>query len=284
MNRREKMMLLAVDIGASKVDVALAAVDGGLRDRRRIATPRTNDPEALFAGVVAATQPLAHTAAAVGIGCPGPFPVRGRAVSPFNMPAWDSFPLAARMEDALQLPVHLDNDANCFALAEWTWGAARGHDDAMCVVVSTGIGSGIISGGRLLTGSGGNAGEIGHFVVDRAGPVCSCGNAGCLEALASGTAIALRTGRPASDATEADIARCAADVARAAAGAATLLDLSIVVLGGSVALGFGSRFADAVAANIPQHMPRQRALPVRLAELGDEAPLLGAAALALTGS
>ncbi len=126
----------------------------------------------------------------------------GRTVSPLNIPAWRGFPLRRRLADHLGLPVAVDNDAKALALGEGWLGAARGCDNYLAMVVSTGVGGGIVLDGRLLDGRDGNAGHIGHVVVEPDGRRCACGGRGCLEAEASGLSIAAITGRPAHEAAE----------------------------------------------------------------------------------
>src|SRR5262249_20887176 len=135
-----------------------------------------------------------HDAVAVGVGCGGPMTRGGSAVSPLNIPAWRGFPLRARLAERFGLPVYVDNDAKALALGEGWQGAARGRDNYIGMVVSTGIGGGIVLDGRLLDGAAGNAGHIGHITVEPRGHPCACGSRGCLEAEASGTAIARITG------------------------------------------------------------------------------------------
>src|SRR6185312_15463198 len=124
----------------------------------------------------------------------------GEHVSPLNIPAWRGFPLKARLAAHTALPAWLDNDAKALALGEGWTGAARGARDYIGMVVSTGVGGGIVLDGRLLDGAAGNAGHVGHVIVEPGGRQCACGARGCLEAEASGTAIAEVTGRPAADA------------------------------------------------------------------------------------
>ena len=140
---------------------------------------------------------------------------RGDAVSPLNIPAWRGFPLRSRLAAMTGLPTFVDNDAKALALGEGWLGAATGCRDYVAVVVSTGVGGGIVLDGRLLGGRLGNAGHIGHVIVEPEGCACSCGARGCLEAEASGTAIEKRTGRPARHASDEVVERTARLVGRA---------------------------------------------------------------------
>ncbi|MEZ5140919.1 MAG: ROK family protein [Acidimicrobiales bacterium] len=176
------------------------------------------------------------------------------------------------------MPTVVDNDAKALTLAEGWLGAARGERHFVGMVVSTGVGGGIVCDGRLLDGADGNAGHIGHVIVEPDGHECGCGARGCLEAEASGTAIARITGRPAAAATAEVIERTGTLVGRAVASVANLLDLRLAVVAGSVALGFGG------PSSPP---PRPRSTPglldhavgtvIRPAGLGAGAPLVAAA-------
>src|SRR5207302_6980159 len=126
----------------------------------------------------------------VRVGCGGPMTAGGELVSPLNIPAWRDFPLRDRLAALTALPVVVDNDAKALALGEGWKGAAAGVDDFIAMVVSTGVGGGIVLDGRLLDGESGNAGHIGHVIVEPDGRLCGCGAHGCLEAEASGLAIA----------------------------------------------------------------------------------------------
>jgi glucokinase len=207
----------------------------------------------------------------------------GEAVTPLNIRGWQAFPLRSRLLEALELPVHIDNDAKALALGEGWLGAAAGERDYLAMVVSTGVGGGIVLDGRLLDGADGNAGHIGHVVVVPDGRECSCGARGCLEAEASGTAIAARTGHPAPDASDEERARAGRLVGQAVASVAALLDLRLAVVAGSVALGSGERFFGPAQAELDRSARIEFARGARIvpAGLGDTGPLVGAAAVAL---
>jgi glucokinase len=189
------------------------------------------------------------------------------------------------MEEATGLPVFVDNDAKAVALAEGWVGAAAGLGAFLGMVVSTGIGGGIVLDGRLLDGRAGNAGHIGHVVVEPGGRPCFCGGRGCLEGEASGRAIEAITGRPPAEAGPAVIERTGTLVGRAVASVANLLDLRLAVVAGSVALGFGSPFFTAAQAEIDTlaRLDFVRGAQIRPAALGGDAPLVGAAAIGLRG-
>ncbi len=247
-------LCLAIDIGGTKLAAGLVGADGTLLGARRIPTPQTGDPEELFAVLAWLVGDVLASAAgpggagadakvvACGVGCGGPMDLLRGTVSPLNIPAWRDFPLRARVEEISGHAVALDNDAKAFALAEGWSGAARGRHNFVAVVVSTGVGGGIVVDDRLLDGASGNAGHIGHVIVEPDGRLCACGARGCLEAEASGTAIAAVTGKPPAEATPEVVARTGRLVGRAAASVVSLLDVDLIVVGGSVALGFGTPF------------------------------------------
>jgi glucokinase len=171
------------------------------------------------------------------------------------------------------------------ALGEGWRGAAAGVDDFIAMVVSTGVGGGIVLDGRLLDGASGNAGHIGHVIVVPDGRVCACGARGCLEAEASGLSIAAITGGPAASAPPAVVERTGSLVGRAVASVANLLDLRLAVVGGSVAFGFGAPFFAAAQSEVDARtgIEFSRGTRVVPAGLGVKGPLVGAAALAWRG-
>jgi glucokinase len=209
----------------------------------------------------------------------------GIAVSPLNIPAWRGFPLHDRLVELTDLPTFVDNDAKALALAEGWIGAAAGEPDFVAMVVSTGVGGGIVLDGRLLDGAAGNAGHIGHVIVVPGGHPCGCGALGCLEAEASGTAIAAITGRPAADAGPELVERTGTLVGRAVASVANLLDLRLAVVAGSVALGFGEPFFAAAQRELDRscRLDFSRGARIRPAALGADGPLVGAAAVGWRG-
>jgi len=279
-------MVLAVDIGGTKMEAGIVDDRGRILTRERSATPASDDPEQVFDALrrivtgVLAGSPVPPDLC--GVGCGGPMGPGGEQVSPLNIPGWRRFPLRARLAELCGIDVVVDNDAKALALGEgWTC-AARGSADYLAMVVSTGVGGGIVLDGRLLDGTGGNAGHIGHVVVEPDGRPCACGGRGCLEAEASGTAIAAMTGRPAAEADESVRRRCGTLVGRAVGSVANLLDLQLAVVAGSVALGYGDDFFDAAQQEIVRRCGLEFARPtkIRPAGLGADGPLVGAAAVA----
>ena len=276
--------ILAVDVGGTKLAAARVGDDGTVAARSARPTPAGADEEVLFAALLDAVAEVRDGAeVAVGVGCGGPMARGGAEVSPLNIPGWRRFPLRGRLEGALDLPVHVDNDAKALALGEGWVGAAAGSADYLAMVVSTGVGGGIVLDGRLLDGAAGNAGHIGHVIVEPEGRRCACGGRGCLEAEASGTAIAARTGRPPAEATLEERARCGTLVGRAVASVANLLDLRLAVVSGSVALGFGADLFHAAQAELDERARLDFSAGARVIPggLGADGPLVGAAAVAL---
>lgn len=275
--------VLAVDIGGTKVAAGTVDREGRLLARAVRPTPPGLDPEGMWSAVEEAVAEVRHgDEVGCGVGSGGPMSRGGELVSPLNIPAWRDFPLRARLADALGAPVWVDNDAKALALGEGWRGAAVGATSFIAMVVSTGVGGGIVLEGRLLDGDAGNAGHIGHVIVEPAGRRCGCGALGCLEAEASGTAIAARLGRPAAEAPRPERERAGRLVGRAVASVANLLDLRLAVVAGSVALGFGEPFFAAAQDELGRSARLEFSAGARIipAGLGDEGPLVGAAAVA----
>jgi glucokinase len=278
-------VVLAVDVGGTKIEAGVVDGSGRVLADARVATPHTADGDevfdALWSAVDAVRTAGSEAPLICGVGCGGPMTLHGERVSPLNIPAWRDFPLRQRLADALRVPVVVDNDAKALALGEGWLGAARGGTDYLAMVVSTGIGAGIVLDGRLLEGRTGNAGHIGHVVVEPEGRACRCGGRGCLEAEASGLAIEARTGRPPSEASEAVRRTTGALVGRAVGSVANLLDLELALVAGSVALGFGEVFFDAAQEEIGRRcgLEFSRATRIVPAGLGAAGPMIGAAAL-----
>jgi len=286
----ERQWCLALDIGATKLAVGLVSDQGEVARSLRVPTPpsRPGDPDPVLQALLGAVDEVRRWAAGqgkspscCGIGCGGPMD-RDRRVSPLNIPGWRDLPIGPVMAERTGLPTFVDNDAKALALGEWFWGAGRGRQNLLAMVVSSGIGAGLIVDGRLLDGASGNAGHLGHLVVVPQGRPCACGGRGCLEAETSGLAIAARSGRPPAEAPLALRRRAGRLVGLALASAVVLLDLELVICGGSVALGFGSVFFDAANLALAEtaridYARRARVVPVGL---GADAPIAGAAAVA----
>jgi glucokinase len=280
--------LLAIDIGGTKMAAGIVDADGSILARDERPTDGRGRAEDLFddlADLLEAMSGPSRPLVACGVGCGGPMTGAGEQVSPVNIPAWRGFRLRARLAELTGLPVFVDNDAKALALGEGWKGAAVGVSDYIGMVVSTGVGGGIVLDGRMLDGAQGNAGHIGHVIVEPNGRRCGCGGLGCLEAEASGTAIAAITGRPAREASAEVRARTGRLVGLAVASVANLLDLRLAVVAGSVALGFGDEFFSAAQAEIDgrAQLDFSRGTMIRPAALGADGPLVGAAAVGWRG-
>ncbi|MQY11720.1 Glucokinase [Streptomyces sp. RB5] len=298
----------ALDIGGTKIAGALVDSSGRLLVRARRATPAGRDGAAVMGAVAEVLRELTAArgwarVAAVGIGSAGPVDASAGTVSPVNIPGWRDFPLVDQVRAVVGgLPVVLVGDGVAMTAAEHWQGAARGHRDALCMVVSTGVGGGLVLGGRLHPGPTGNAGHIGHLSVDLDGDPCPCGGRGCVERIASGPHIAARAlaagWRPGPDgdtsaAAVAGSARAGDPIAVASfdragqalaagiAATASLVEIDIAVIGGGVA-GAG----ELLLAPLRRHLKTYAALSfardvaVAPARLGADAGLIGAAAAA----
>ncbi len=267
--------------------MAAAVVDpsGTILAEDRTPTPQSSDPEVVFAALIALTDRVRATAlvepVVCGVGCGGPMTAGGETVSPLNIGAWVRFPLRDRLASQLGLAVAVDNDAKALALGEGWLGAARDSANYLAMVVSTGVGGGIVIDGRLLDGEHGNAGHIGHVIVEPDGRPCVCGGRGCLEAEASGLSIEQITGHPAAEAPEPVRRRTGMLVGRAVASMANLLDVELTVVAGSVALGFGASFFEAAQSELSSRsrLDFSRSARIIPGGLGAYGPVLGAAAV-----
>ena len=288
-------LALAVDIGGTKMAAGLVGLDGTLVERAEVPTrndpggPRPGSDELLWGDLSGLVEGVAAVVGAgdrlvvCGAGCGGPMSAGGEEVSPLNIEAWRGFPLRARLAELTGLPTFVDNDAKALALGEGWVGAAAGCANFLGMVVSTGVGGGIVLEGRLLDGRLGNAGHIGHVIVEPEGRACPCGGRGCLEAEASGRAIAAITGRSPREASAEMVLRVGTLVGRAIASVVNLLDLSLAVVSGSVALGYGEPFFRAAQAEMDVRCRLEFARGARVMPggLGDKGPLVGAARVGL---
>ncbi len=320
--------VLALDLGGTYLRTAVVDATGNLTARQRSRAPMGGGVDAVIA---AATSQLRDTCAehvsdggstpvALGICAPGPLdPVSGRLIDPPNVHhSLQGYLLGPTLGGALGLPWALDRDTNVALLAESAFGAGKGFDDLVYLTVSTGIGAGVITSGRLLTGPDRAAGELGHIVVDMDGPVCGCGARGHLERMSSGTGIALSARLALESDAEAPVLRAIAvreaprpieavhvDEA-AAAGDPTAMDIiaraqqafaaaiiSIVntfdpdriIVGGGIAMAWGDRLLGPARDAVAAHAFRVQAARVRIvpAALGDDVGLVGALPLVAYG-
>lgn len=284
---------LAIDIGGTKFAVGLVNRAGELLERSLVRVDHAATADELWADLAETVDVVlarardhhGHMPKVVGVGSAGPVTANCETVSPLNILQWREFPLRDRLESLTHLPVFGEGDGKALALAEGWLGAARGVDNFLAMVVSTGVGGGIVLNGRLLDGASGNAGHIGHVVVEPNGRRCACGGRGCLEAEASGPAIEAITGRPPTQPTYEIMVRTGRLVGRAVASVCNLLDLKMACVGGSVALGFGATFFAAAQRTVDELCGIEfargaRVVPVRL---GEDGPIIGASAVGWRG-
>jgi glucokinase len=301
---------LAIDVGGTKLAAATVEPSGRLITWKQVPTPRDLDAEQLWRTLDALVRWLLDEArvtapdqlAGVAAGCGGPMEWPAGVVSPLNIPAWRSFPLRARLRERFgAVPVRVHNDAICVVAGEHWRGAGRGRDNVLGMVVSTGVGGGLILDGRVIEGASGNAGHIGHVAVEpEDGPLCLCGARGCLEAIARGPALVAwaqregwRQGQP--DATAKDLAddgahghpvgvaamrRAGRALGIAIASATCLCDLEVVSIGGGLSQA-GAILFDPLEETLHSQarLAFARQVTVVPAALGQSAGLIGAAAL-----
>ena len=298
------MLTLALDIGGTKIAVGLTDPAGELVHKAIEPTPKDHEAEHVWSLVEAmiadATKAAKGAIRAVGIGSAGPIDTNAGTVSPVNIASWRGFPLRDRIAAAMPgVPVRLAGDGICMALAEHWRGAGRGANFLLGMVVSTGVGGGLVLDGVPYHGRTGNAGHVGHVVVEPDGQPCPCGGRGCVETVASGpwmTRWALANGwaaPPGADAvTLAEAADAGDPVARQAfhrgatalaamiASVGAVCDLDLVVIGGGVA-NSGRTLFDPLRAALANYTGLSfiRGLRVVPAALGGDAGLIGAAAL-----
>jgi len=292
-------LTLALDIGGTKIAAGLVDAEGVLLQEFRTPTPDSEDPEVVWAaGSRVISEVLAlGPVAGVGISSAGPIDLPAGAISPLNIGAWRGFPVLERVAALVPgLPVRLAGDGLCMALGEHWRGAGKGAGFLLGMVVSTGIGGGLVLDGVPYDGRTGNAGHVGHVVVDLDGPPCACGGRGCAEAIASGprlVAWAREQGWAGADARELAAAAAAGDevavqafdrgaraVAAMIASVAAVCDLDRVVIGGGVA-GAGPVLFDPLRTALAEYLGLDfiSGLAVLPAALGGQAGLVGAAAL-----
>ncbi|WP_030610711.1 ROK family protein [Streptomyces sclerotialus] len=298
----------ALDIGGTKIAGALVDDRGRLLVRATRPTPAQEDGAAVMRAVAAVLDELTAApewsrTSVVGIGSAGPVDAQAGTVSPVNIPGWRDFPLVAGVRERTGgLPVVLVGDGVAMTAAEHWQGAARGHRNALCMVVSTGVGGGLVLNGRPHPGPTGNAGHIGHISVDLDGDPCPCGGRGCVERIASGPNIARRAlaegwrPGPDGDATAAAVAasaragnavalrsfaRAAQALAAGIAATATLVEIEIAVIGGGVA-GAGDILFTPLRRTLREYatLSFARDITVVPAQMGTDAGVVGAAAAA----
>jgi glucokinase len=304
-------LVLAIDVGGTKLAAAVVDGDARILSRAKVPSPRGTDPEVLYEALITCCAAALRSADSlpgdldgVGVSCAGPMVWPAGEVSPLNMPAWRGFPLRKRLIREFEVePVRIHNDAVGIAVGEHWKGIGVGTTDLLGMTVSTGIGGGLILNGRLYHGISGNAGHIGHVIVEPDGPPCACGGNGCVEAIAAGPNTvrhALVDGWRPGKGMEADgiglaasaaagdpialrnLERAGRAVGTALASSAHLLDLEMVAIDGGFSQS-GPPFWDALRQAFATHARMEFAAACQIVPgtLGADAPLLGAAAFIL---
>lgn len=305
---------IGVDVGGTKIAAARVTREGRILARQVAATP-SDDGDATMATIIEAARGLlTDDVGAVGVGAAGLVEASTGTLRYAPNIAWRDIPVATRLREALGLPCLVDNDANAAVWGEFRFGAGRGFQDMLLVIAGTGIGGGIVLGGRVFRGAHGFAGEIGHIIVEPGGPRCGCGNLGCWEQMGSGQAIDRLGAEAALDRPESLVAelvggdpskatgRVVMEAARRGDAAATeifaevgrrlgegiaglvnVFDPQIVVVGGgTMAAGDlllePARKALRSSVEAVDHRPD---IPLVAAELGNDAGAIGAAVLAI---
>ncbi len=295
-------LALAIDLGGTQLRTALVTSYGRVLNRAAAATDVAGGPTA----VVQQMQKLAvevgfskhgDAVKAVGICAPGPLDGEGGHIFDIpTLPGWHGFPLQKALQEVFSLPATLENDGISAAFGEWKFGAGRDATNLVYVTVSTGIGGGVVSDGRLLRGFHGMAGHVGHMMIARQGPICACGGVGCFEALASGTAFAragAALGYASGEAIMAAFKRGDAEALKLVEtevdllsyGFASLIHLyspQRLVMGGGLSRALLCRLAHIQSQVMKLVMPPFRTVEIVSAALGDNSGLVGIAGLALS--
>jgi len=290
------MSVVGIDLGGTKIMAGVFS-EGVIKAKVTVPTPEEGGQaviEAMAQAAKAAIEAAGVAVQAIGLGTPGPLDFkRGRIKFAPNIANFTDFPIVERLEQATGYKVYMENDANAAALAEHKLGAAQGAESTLYMTVSTGVGGGFVWGNRVLRGVNGQGGEIGHITMQPGGPLCGCGLDGCLEALATGPAMErmalaafqremntrelfalFQQGDPRASRI---VLQAASWVGIALASLVKCYDPEVVVLGGGVALNAGQGYLDEVLRSYQRYMENWIAPPIRLAQLGSEAGLLGAA-------
>lgn len=313
--------VVGVDMGGTKILAAVVDAEGNILSTSKIPTQAKSKTSVVIDRIAECIRDVinespvdADSIGAIGIGAPGPLdPVTGVVIFAPNL-GWKDVPLKTELEARVDIPTFVDNDVNVGTLGEHTFGAGRGVKNIVGIFVGTGIGGGIIMNGKLFHGASKTAGEIGHIIVKAGGPRCGCGNRGCLEAMASRTAMTkefqkaiLKKGKKSilSNLTGGDLGLIRSGVLAKAlhskdkltrkvfkkttkylgigiGSIVNFLNPEMIILGGGVVEAVGDKFLDDIrkAANKYALPDTLKGVQIVGAKLGDDAGVLGAAALA----
>ncbi len=312
--------VIGMDMGGTKILAGIVSAEGKVLGTAKRATKPTGGPDKVIERMVKTAQDAVQAAglemkeiAGLGTGAPGPLdPVRGVVLYTPNLPGWENVPLARRLSEGLGVPAFIENDVNLGTLGEWALGAGQGVNDLVGIFVGTGIGGGLVLDGTLRQGWRKVCAEVGHMILLAEGPVCGCGNRGCLESLASRTAIerdiwaGIKAGRASlipeimgKDSRERMTSGALAEawekgdplvrevigrsqfyLGLAVASLVNLVDPELIVLGGGVVEALGEKYLEPIRWTAYQNFINKRgATDVKIvpAQLGDLAGILGAA-------
>ena len=310
---------VGVDLGGTKIHTVVATPEGEVLGEDRRPTEAAEGPDAVLGRLIASIRralasagPPSGEIAGAGISSPGPCdPRRGVVTNAPNLPGWHEIPIARIVSEQLGVPALLENDANAACYGEFRFGAGRGHQHIVYVTLGTGIGGGIIIDGKIYEGASGAAGEVGHIIIDQDGPPCNCGGRGCLEALASGPAIAraaqaaveagrspalaqlaagasltpelvLQAAEAGDEAARQVIERAGYQLGLGLVGLLNVFDPQALILGGGL-LGLGDLYLEP-ALRLARERPFAQIVAdvtIVTATLGERAGALGAAALVM---
>lgn len=307
--------VIGVDLGGTQIRAMRADLDGQKQARSQLATQAEDGPEAVLQRIFSAIGEVLEgidpkEVVGIGIGAPGPIDRMGRLYDPPNLPGWKEFSLSERITDRFDIPAFAGNDANLAALGEHQFGAGQGADELVYMTVSTGIGGGIISRGKLLLGARGFAAEVGHQTLEPGGPICSCGQPGHLEALASGPSIVRNAVKRIKDGAQSSLSRMGDEITGRAIseaadqGDALALELLVdagfyiglglvnlihileperILIGGGVSQA-GDLLLEPIRETVHERVmsPIYRDVQILPAGLGGDVGLVGAVALALS--
>jgi glucokinase len=283
-------MLAGIDLGGTQARVAVARSDGRIMAVRKVHTAELGGPEPFVRWAAETLDRLRgrEKVRAIGIGSPGPIDTRrGVLVNPPNLKGWRNVPLQDLLAEATGAKVLLENDANLAGLGEFHQGAGRGSRNLVYITWSTGVGAGLIVEGKLYEGSHGTAGEFGHTILDPTGPLCTCGQRGCLEQLVAGHGIASQAGKPAvevfADAARGEpqakmiVSKAAVYMGLGLINITNVMDPDVIVIGGGIVQSWNlvEGVLRETLASSPFIKPARRPR-VRRARLGDRAGLTGA--------
>ncbi|MBI4064341.1 MAG: ROK family protein [Elusimicrobia bacterium] len=301
------MLIVGIDIGGTKIMAGLIRLPSDASGKavilKKVEQPTAKKRESAITQITSIAAELIQNEKSIkgmGVAAPGPMDAkRGVLLRAPNLSGWENIRLKSLLEKKFRVPVALENDANAAALAEALWGAGKGKRHVLFATISTGIGTGLVIDGRLYRGATGFALEGGHLTIDRNGASCNCGQKGCIEAYASGPAIAKRArkvlvnappalsslyiekeAKKGNAACKKLIEDAAFDLGLWLGNMVNLFDPDVIVLGGGVT-SFGKHFFDVIKQTLPKFSvnPKANEIPVIPAKLGRDMGIFGAAAI-----